>query len=394
MDLLRRIAAIRLDLTGAVTCLLALLVSTTLVAETSSASSVAVRKVIKVDSLLDAADQHPGDGTCKASPLRGGGGCTLRAAIQTANAKRSSYVIALPAGTLRLTIPGGGEDKSSTGDLDVTTANLTLLGKGPGSTTVDATGIDRVLDVAAFTNVTVKDVRIMGGDAGGFETGAGGGIRVRGALTLERVVLESNSSVGYAGSGGGIYVDEGAAAQLSQVALLHNVAGRGAGLSVKGRADLTNVTIAGNNAYESGGGIEMGTASNISLLHVTITGNTGATTTAILAYLNSKGGTLIRGKLAIRSSIIEGRCTHPPVLPVPPAQNIVTDTTCGQDEVVADPGLLAMRTKPDGVPTVPLSATSPAIDNALTSLCPQVDARGVRRPQGAGCDSGAYERTS
>ena len=38
--------------------------------------------------------------------------------------------------------------------------------------------------------------------------------------------------------------------------------------------------------------------------------------------------------------------------------------------------------------TVPLLPGSPAIDHA--SGCPPTDQRGVSRPQGAGCDSGAF----
>ena len=49
----------------------------------------------------------------------------------------------------------------------------------------------------------------------------------------------------------------------------------------------------------------------------------------------------------------------------------------------------------NGGPTLThaLGAGSPAIDAAVGSACPAVDQRGVARPQGAGCDVGAYERT-
>ncbi len=39
----------------------------------------------------------------------------------------------------------------------------------------------------------------------------------------------------------------------------------------------------------------------------------------------------------------------------------------------------------------PLLPGSPAIDAGVSSRCPSVDQRGVRRPQGSGCDIGAYE---
>jgi hypothetical protein len=40
-------------------------------------------------------------------------------------------------------------------------------------------------------------------------------------------------------------------------------------------------------------------------------------------------------------------------------------------------------------PTVPLLPCSVAVDH--TSGCPETDQRGVSRPQGAACDSGAFE---
>src|SRR2546425_8188017 len=53
-----------------------------------------------VDSTLDAVDAAPGDGVCATS----GGQCSLRAAIQEANALAGPNTIELPAGTYVLTI--------------------------------------------------------------------------------------------------------------------------------------------------------------------------------------------------------------------------------------------------------------------------------------------------
>src|SRR3990172_8808874 len=67
-----------------------------------------------VNSTADAVDASLGDGTCD----DGSGNCTLRAAIQEANALSGPDTIDLPAGTYTLTIPGTGEDAAATGDLD------------------------------------------------------------------------------------------------------------------------------------------------------------------------------------------------------------------------------------------------------------------------------------
>ncbi len=47
----------------------------------------------------------------------------------------------------------------------------------------------------------------------------------------------------------------------------------------------------------------------------------------------------------------------------------------------------------NGGPTLThaLGAGSPAIDAADAGACPATDQRGVARPQGAGCDVGAFE---
>src|SRR5438105_6315481 len=69
-----------------------------------------------VNSRADAVDASPGDGTCEtATP----GECTLRAAVQEANATPGADNINLPSGVFKLTIAGGGEDLGATGDLDV-----------------------------------------------------------------------------------------------------------------------------------------------------------------------------------------------------------------------------------------------------------------------------------
>src|SRR5512135_1681444 len=65
-----------------------------------------------VNSALDLVDSNPGNGVCQAA----NGACTLRAAIQEANATASGDTINLPAGTYVLTITGQSEDAAAQGD--------------------------------------------------------------------------------------------------------------------------------------------------------------------------------------------------------------------------------------------------------------------------------------
>src|SRR5262245_44034272 len=156
-----------------------------------------------VNSTADAVDAHPGDGVCATATHV----CTLRAAIQEANALAGADIINVPAGTYTLSIPGPLEDEAATGDLDIT-ADLTLTGAGAESTIIDGGGLDRVFDIVvvdvqnlpevAIAGVTIQNGQADGVAGPGAPGGDGGGIRNSGTLT----VLDSTLSQNTAGSGG------------------------------------------------------------------------------------------------------------------------------------------------------------------------------------------------
>ncbi len=153
-----------------------------------------------VTTTEDALDLDPGDGVCEIS----GGGCSLRAAIQEANALGDAsgpHEVNLPAGVYLLTIEGTDESASRTGDLNIR-VGLSILGAGAADTVIDAGGLDRVIDVALGT-VLIQGVTIRGGridaDEEAFEF-IGGGIRNQFDLTLIDSVVTGNT----AGSGAGV----------------------------------------------------------------------------------------------------------------------------------------------------------------------------------------------
>jgi CSLREA domain-containing protein len=350
-----------------------------------SAARTLATKTIVVNSLGDAPDPTPKDGVCNAKftmlTKPGKVYCTLRAAVQTVNfGPRGTYVIKLPAGTFHLSVPGAFEEKAAKGDFDVLQANVTVIGQGPAETTIDGGGIDRVFDVSAFAGLALKNLRITGGALK--DSGSGGGaVRVRGTLSAENVLIENSNA---SQVGGGIFVDKTGGVDLTRVTLQHNVALIGAGIDVWGNVSMTNVTIVGNNASTEAGGIRVAQSGKASLLHVTIAGNTSGPFHA--------DATEWTGKLTMASSIVSGKCAGPAGSHFPyPQRNVVTDKNCADDPPVADPGLLAPAASGNVVPTMALKPTSPAVDFAFANTCPPVDARGVKRPQGAGCDAGAYE---
>jgi CSLREA domain-containing protein len=104
-----------------------------------------------LETTADAPDLSPGDGVC-ATAVGDNNACTLRAAIQEANAIAGANTIHVPAGTYTLSIAGPGERAAATGDLDITD-DVTIDGAGAAATIVDGGGLDRV-----FNNSTAIDL--------------------------------------------------------------------------------------------------------------------------------------------------------------------------------------------------------------------------------------------
>ena len=115
-----------------------LLILGTLVASLALVGGTVAQAVeLTVTSTADAVDARPGDGVCATKT----GTCTLRAAVQEANALVGPDAIVLQSGVYKLTIEGLNEDAAATGDLDITDA-LTIKGMGAPDTRIDANKLD------------------------------------------------------------------------------------------------------------------------------------------------------------------------------------------------------------------------------------------------------------
>src|SRR5687768_13520300 len=108
-----------------------------------------------VDTTVDARDAAPGNGVCATSASA----CSLRAAIEEANARPGADVVVVPAGTYALGIRPVNQNDIATGDLDITDS-VAIEGAGDGATIVDGgtppagaspevCGMDRVFEVLA-----------------------------------------------------------------------------------------------------------------------------------------------------------------------------------------------------------------------------------------------------
>ena len=208
-----------------------------------------------VNSAVDAVDAAPGNGICATTGP--GQPCSLRAAIQEANARPGTDTITLPAGIYTFGIAGAGEDAGATGDLDVT-ETLTINGQAAATTIIDGNALDRVIDVPNLTtNLTINDVTIRHG-----ANGLGAGISVggtssvpAGTLILSRCVVTDNDATINEGGGlqggfgGGIWIAQGTLVLASSTVSSNRIGttGLGGGGGVyAARFVIDGSTISGN----------------------------------------------------------------------------------------------------------------------------------------------------
>lgn len=289
------------------------------------------------------------------------GVCTLRAAIEEINSSGSGNVN-VPAGNYVLTL----------GDIDIT-RSPTISGAGAGSTIVSGGGAARVFEIMLGGFAYVEKMTIRNG-VGGVSTVFpghvhGGAIHNHGTLILVGSSVTDSTAL----TGGGITN------------------------ALTGVLTLVNVTITGNTATSVGGGLEnLGTAT---LDNVTISRNAGG----------SAGGLFTTQSIRMNNTIVSNNTPSDcgaagvAVEAALSGNNLESGSSCG---FTAAPGDL-MNTDPllgpqasDG--TLPLLPGSPAIDagDSTPANCPNHDERGVARPQDgngdgtAACDIGAYEKAA
>jgi hypothetical protein len=384
-----------------------------------------------VTSPVDAVDANVGDGVCASGA--GGGACTLRAAVQEADAADGSSTITVPAGRYRLTIPpvpeaGSAADaEAGKGDLDLD-GEIAIHGAGAGATILDAGGVDRMFETGSTADVRIADLTVTGGDStagGSQEIDLGGAILNKGAITLERVALVGNLADG----GGGMFSIPGTVPVIRDSLIAGNVAFSGGGLRLDAGGKITNTTITGNSLRTLppdwpqtkpvgvvvptvdeisgwGGGIDHRGGDDVEIVNSTIVGNHALKGGGGIA--SGQGYAPISeqvalGRLTLRNTIVAGNssdsgtrdCHVKDQVIASLGHNLDSDGSCfltaAGDRAKSDPllGVLA----DNGGPTQTLAprAGSPVIDGGGAEGCPPTDQRGIARPQGAACDIGAVE---
>lgn len=379
--------------------------------------------IFNVDATTDEPDAVPGDGDCISAPS---GDCTLRAAIQEANALDDIVMIILEDGEYTLSRNGAGEDAAATGDLDVLKPDTVVQGVRGGRTTVRTVLSDRIFDVRATGLLVLADLTVQEG-----LSDRGGGIRNLGDLILERVTVTQN--LGH--FGGGIYHD-GESLVVNASTVSWNGGQFGGGIAAYGPTRIDGSTIHDNLA-STGGGIFAGNEGEITLVNATVSGNRasrdgGGLSLAEPTIIRSstiagnsaagRGGG-IAARLAdtpfeLSSSIVAGNgagtespdCDGDVLLVAPNLVENLAGCTLSGDVALAitgvDAGLEPLA--PGGlVATHALTSSSPGIDAGAAGGCNDetgvellTDARGEPRDadglcSGASrCDLGAFERAA
>jgi hypothetical protein len=235
-------------------------------------------------------------------------------------------------------------------------------------------------------DLTVADSSILDNSGTGISM-------VGGNLVLDRSTVSGNRNPSYSTMpGGGISGYMLSSMEINESTISGNyseVSGGGIYLwpCPAGVLNIMNVTISGNRAGKTGGGLEAGQG-RVVLNNVTIADNTAG----------AGGGLMVdtRATVEVTNSILEdnggGNCSGGPNSL---GHNLDSDSSChffGSGDlsgVSAALGLLADNGGP--TQTHALLAGSPAIDSADDGSCLPTDQRGVSRPQGSHCDMGAFE---
>jgi len=260
-----------------------------------------------VNSHADAPDANLSNPACQTATL---GECTLRAAIQQANATAGLDAITFGVlGTIVLTGPS-----------PVITDAVSLVGPGAALLAIDAADLGSVLSfiAAAPASFYLEGLTLQGGAAS-----QGGGVYLSGSapLVISATVLTGN----WAGlSGGGLRLnDPSGSVQLINSAVLTNTSGtRGGGVSSSGDLEIINSRIEDN------------------LVAPVIVAAAGAPEPQGGELNNIGGGLYTTGPLTLTDSLVLGNSVTEPICAAAAAPPSGGGCTYGAGVAVAGPRAL------------------------------------------------------
>ncbi len=371
---------------------MAMVVAATLVSgvlvgdETASAQSTAAfpGSVIKVTTKVDESNTD--------------GDCSLREAIEAANTNAKVDRCKAGSATEQDAIQFALGKKAKTIVLGTTLPVITdpsglRINGREASITISGNEQVRVFEVAAGAQLALSKLTV----ADGLSSGNGGGLLNNGTVKVGKTTFSNNS----ANFGGGILNNSGGTLTVTDSTLSTNSAGvNGAGIyNQSGGSTLrvTNSTFSENSAGETGGGI-FNNQATLTVTNSTFSENSAGDTGR--GIFNSGGPVILRNTILANRTSGGNICTG---TIADGGYNIDTDGTCVEESVTTsqttDPRLDPDGLQNNGGPTqtIALMKGSPAINaipkgenGCATEI--KTDQRGVSRPQGSGCDIGAFER--
>ena len=363
---------------------------------------------------------------------------SLVSAITGANTSGGGILTLAGGCTYTLTATNNSAD-GGTG-LPVVKTNITIQGNGATITRSGSVAF-HLLDVASAGRLTLSSLTLTNGLANDGVNG-GGAIDSHGALTVTNSTFSGNSSPAASGTSGGA-INSSGTLTVTNSTFTGNTAQEGGAIFNQKTATITNSTFSGNTATIFGGGALLNAAGTETVTGDTFTGNSGpgggaidndttlnisdSTFTGNTAGGNGGGGVQNFGtttitqstfsangspfganiynytgfSLTISSSIVAGGVTGSNCGGQAPitdhGYNIDTGSSCGFSGTSMNntqPRLGALAANGGPTQTMALPAGSPAVD-AIPPSTPgctgSTDQRGTARPQGSGCDVGAYE---
>ncbi len=285
---------------------------------------------------------------------------------------------------------GGGGGIVNFGNLTIT--NSTIAGNTTGAGAPGADG-------GAGTRNHAGGSASSGGNGG-----LGGGIDNSGRLVISSSTISGNQT-GAGGNGGtGGNGDNGANGGAGGPG---GAGGAGGGIASTTDMTISNSTIADNSAAPAGtsgpGGLLFGItpgpvggangggidqlAMGTTLTHVTVASNRAAGTGG---GVNGDGGTITAGNSIIASNQAGFGQNCDGVVTDQGGNVEFGDTSCPSGFLRADPRLSPLGSHGGPTQTIALQPGSAAIQHVRTCVL-SADQRGVARPVGSACDSGAYE---
>lgn len=217
----------------------------------------------------------------------------------------------------------------------------------------------------------------------------GAGIYNSGSITISNTTIARNWS---GGAGGGI-VNRKISGSIGSLTLIDStVSGNrgvwgGAIANYDGNVDVTNSTLSGNDAGD--GADVRNNHGNVTIVNSTLAGNRSSA---------GAGLSTIYGTTSLANTIVADGCTGGAITDL--GGNLDSGATCAftspssSSNAALDLGPLQYNG--GNTQTMLPGAASVALDSGLDSVCSSVrvgnqDQRGVSRPQGAHCDTGAVE---